>query len=186
MENMKSINLDGVDYQAEAKVIESLVVAKKDSADLQEKFDGLTTEKTKVEAERDQLREKCDAIQSELVALKADHVDASKVAEMVQRKINLLATAASAKVEVKADEAEVEIMKKIILAKYPKASLKEDAVYIQARFDAVCEELALSKEEDQEVRNVNAPKGDSEDKPVDLAKAKADYRARLQAASKKV
>lgn len=190
-ENLKTINLDSVDYQAEAKVIEVLQAHKAKAEESQVKLDTAITEKAKVEAEKDVLKERLDSITAELEALKANHVDADKVKALVQARVELEAFATKAGVEVKNDMDDVAIMKAIV----QKVSLKEiDAVkldnadYLKVRFDIVKEDFAelVKKAGNAQARSLNAVKNDSagSDKVETYAEKKAKYLATIRNASK--
>jgi uncharacterized protein len=135
MSEMKTVKLDGVDYQAEAQVITALNTAQKnlDAANV-----SIASEKEKVsklEAERDTLKETNEQ-------LKKDAVDEQKINALVEAKLRVLNYAAKAKVEVKKDMDDAGIKKAVILAKFPAAKLDgKDAVYINSRFDCACEEI---------------------------------------------
>jgi hypothetical protein len=173
---MKSINLDGVDYQAEAKVLETLHSYKKGSEELSVKLDSLTSEKTKLEADRDSLKEKLDSVEKELADLKAVHVDSADVAKMVKERVALEAFASKVGVEVKMDESDLDIMKNVVVKQFPKADLaNKDATYIKARFDTAVEEFDGKVKNDADIRKINDVKNDKADKPVDYAAARAAY-----------
>jgi uncharacterized protein len=186
---MKSVTLDGVEYQAEAKVLEALHGQTLRADEASAKFDALETEKSKLSAERDSLAEKLDSVEKELEAIKKNHVDADQVPAMVTRRVALESFASKCGVEVKADMDDVAVMKAVIMQKSPKAKLDDkDAVYVTARYDSIVEDSAIEveKKEDAANREVGGSvKGDSAEKPVSAAEAKAAYVARLRAAHKK-
>jgi hypothetical protein len=168
-ELLKTINLDSVDYQAEAKVIEVLQSHKADAEDAKAKLDSANAEKSKVEAERDSLKEKLDASIKEMDALKAVHVDASEVQKLVKQRVELESFAGKIGVEIKDDMADLELMKAIIVAQAPQASLEgKDETYLRARYDAAVESYSVEdkKSKDSSIRIVNATKADKDDAPV--------------------
>lgn len=172
----KIVKLDGVDYQAEAKVIETLTLAQTKVEEAQGKLDSLLADKSKIEAERDQLKEKADAVSTELEALKKNHVDADKVAEMVKARVELTAFASKIGVEVKDEMTDRDIMVASIMKKSPNCKLDgKDDVYIQARFDGVKEDFSVesTEKDDAANRELNADKKDNSDADSANAKRKA-------------
>jgi hypothetical protein len=174
---MKIVKLDGVDYQAEAKVIETLTLTQTRADEVQGKLDSLLADKSKVEAEKDQLQEKADALSIELEALKKNHVDADKVSEMVKARVLLEAFAGKIGVEVKDGMTDRDIMVASIMVKAPNAKLDgKDDVYVQARYDGIVENFSVETEkaDDAANRDINTvAKSDSNDEPSADAKRKA-------------
>jgi len=156
-EPMKTIKLDGVDYQAEAPVIVKLS-QETNRADTAEKLAKDTADKASkdlsaMEAERDTLKEKLDAKEKELADAKALALDPAKLDAAVQAKLILRETAQKAGVETKADMSDLDLKKAVITKVFPNAKLDgRDEVYIQARFDAVAEDLASVSHADSNVR----------------------------------
>lgn len=135
MPDMKTVKLDGVDYQAEAQVIAALTTAK---TNLDSANSLLADEKKKVsalEAERDSLKETNEQ-------LKKDQMDTKKLDAAVNAKLRILSFAKEAEVEVKDDMSDIDIEKAVIMKKFPTAKLDgRDDVYIHSRFDCACEEI---------------------------------------------
>lgn len=157
---LKKINLDGIEYEAEAEVIKALQRADekakkaeedaceqkkamdKKVADLEDKEKELEKRISELEAERDAANEKKDAAEAELEKVKADSADPKRLDEAVNAKIELLHNAEKANVEVKADMSDMDIKKAIINSAFPNAKFDgKDDVYIQARYDATVEML---------------------------------------------
>lgn len=157
---LKKINLDGIDYEAEAEVIKALQRADekakkaeedaceqkkamdKKVADLEDKEKELEKRISELEAERDASNEKKDAAEAELEKVKADSADTKRLDEAVNAKLELLHNAEKANVEVKADMSDMDIKKAIINSAFPNAKFDgKDDVYIQARYDATVEML---------------------------------------------
>lgn len=143
---LKKFMLDGIEYEAEETVIKKLNAETERADSMIKEIDELKKDNaeklSKLEAERDTANEKIDALEKEIESLKANQLDQSKIDEAVKEKLDLLRVAEKCKVDVKSDEAEVEIKKKIILSAYPKANFDgKDETYINARFDAVIEGL---------------------------------------------
>lgn len=157
---LKKINLDGIDYEAEAEVIKALQRADekakkaeedaceqkkamdKKVADLEDKEKELEKRISELEAERDTAKEKADSAKKELEEVKKTSLDSKTINAAVNAKLELLHNAEKAKVEVKADMSDMDIKKAIINSAFPNAKFDgKDDVYIQARYDATVEML---------------------------------------------
>lgn len=155
---LKKINLDGIEYEAEAEVIKALKKADekakqleedacnekkamdKKVADMEKKVTEFEKRISELEAERDSAKEKKDAAEAELAKVKADAADPTHLDAAVKAKIELLHNAEKAKVEVKEDMSDMDIKKAIITSQFPKANFDgKDDVYIQARYDSAVE-----------------------------------------------
>lgn len=142
-DNFKKVSIDGVDYQAEAEVIKSYNTEKK-------RADELQTSLSKMEADRDNLKGKCDQLEKELEESKK--ID-SKIQEAVDRKIDLLATATKFEIDVKTDAEDSEIRKAVILTAFPDAKLDDkDNLYLEGRYDGAVE--LLNRKKDNEGKQV--------------------------------
>ena len=158
---LKKINLDGIEYQAEESVIKALNAektradkAEKDAceekktmdkkvADLEDKEKELEKRISELEAERDTAKEKADNAEKELEKVKADSADPRHLDEAVKAKLTLLHNAEKAKVEVKEDMSDLDIKKAIITSQFPKANFDgKDEVYIEARYDSAVEMIS--------------------------------------------
>ena len=157
---LKKINLDGIDYQAEESVIKALqkadarakkaeedaCSAKKELdkaiADAEKAKEELEKKLSEVEAEKDTAKDKADGLEKELEELKKTSMDSTKLDAAVKARIELLKNAEKAGVEVKEDMSETDIKKAVIIASFPNANFDgKDDVYIQARYDATVEIL---------------------------------------------
>ncbi|WP_405291985.1 DUF2213 domain-containing protein [Methanobrevibacter sp.] len=160
---LKKINLDGIDYQAEESVIKALNAEKaradkaekerddacgekktmdKKVADMEKKVTEFEKRISELEAERDSAKEKADGLEKELEESKADSADPKRLDEAVKAKMELLHNAEKAKVEVKEDMSDADIKKAIVTSQFPKANFDgKDEIYIQARYDAAVEML---------------------------------------------
>ena len=154
-DNMKTIQLDSVDYEAEPAVIDAYLNEKSRADSLENTVQAKEGEIAKLEAERDSAKEKLDSVEQKLAELEASHLDEAEINKRVQARIDLLALANDAKAEVKVDMSDMDIKKAIVLAVYPKTSLdgKSDE-YINARVDCAREDVALEKEKN-DTANVN-------------------------------
>ena len=160
MANKRTIQLDSVDYEADEAVIDALkkVEARADSLDGELKAAGV--EKSKLEAERDSYKAKFDAAEAELVNMKKAHLDESAINARVAQRIVLVETAKKAGVEVKGDEADIDLKKAVIAKVYADVKLDgKNESYIDARFDCAVEDLPkmLAAGADATVRAVTAP-----------------------------
>jgi uncharacterized protein len=147
-ENMKTVKIDSVDYQAEAQVIVALnqTQTKLDSAekDLKATVDA----KSAVEAERDSFKERLDAAEILVADMKKAKLDEGAINARVAEKIALMDAAKKAEVEVKMDMADIDIKKAIVLKVFETAKLDgRDDVYVNARFDCAVEELTRREQE---------------------------------------
>lgn len=160
---LKKINLDGIEYEAEAEVIKALQKADaraekaekerddacgekkamdKKVADLEDKEKELEKRISELEAERDSAKDKADSLEKDLEKAKADSADTKRLDEAVKAKMELLRNAEKAGVEVKEDMSDMDIKKAVILSKFQSANFDgKDDVYIQARYDATIEML---------------------------------------------
>lgn len=176
MANKRTIQLDSVDYEADEAVIDALKKheARADSLDGELKAAGV--EKSKLEAERDSYKAKFDAAEVELENMKKAHLDESAINARVAQRIVLVETAKKAGVEVKGDEADLDLKKAVIAKVYADVKLDgKDENYIAARFDCAVEDLPkmLAAGADATVRAVTAPvvKADSADaNPAEAAR----------------
>jgi hypothetical protein len=181
---MKTIKIDGVDYQGE----ETLVVKYTDTikrADAAEKAlekaagehkDALS----KLEAERDTAKDRADKAEADLKKAKADALDEKRLDELVAAKLAILDAADRAGVEVKADMPDADIKKAVITAVFPTAKLDgKDEAYLSARFDSALE--VLESRADGESRAVAGEPPSKGESRVDSATARQrmiDYNSR--------
>ena len=187
-DKMDKIHLDGADYQAEPQVIAAYNKAM-DRADGLEKElnkvredaktaeDALKAEKSTVEAERDSLKERIDAMENELPG---------KIDSAVQSRLDLVGKATAAGVEVKADMADADIKKAVISKVFPSANLdgKDDA-YINARFDCACEISAVKSDDKSRKDAADIPPQNHEDSAQEkLEASRKAYNARMDGAWK--
>ena len=141
-EPMKTIKLDGVEYQAEAEVIKVLTQRtteveqlKTDAAEVQKKLE-------KAEADRDTLQARVDAAEKELKELKDAEASKERVDAAVKSRMELMAKATQAGVELKGDEDDRQIKEAVIMKAYPTLSLDgRSDDYVQACFDNATTDL---------------------------------------------
>ena len=123
---MKTIQLDGVDYQADEKVIEALQAAQNDAA---EKLDEIHTLLSAVDEKDSQiadLQEKLDAAN--------DEIDESLIDDAVNAKLAILDAARAAGIECDASDDVSELKRKVIAAAFDGIDLEsiEDEASINA------------------------------------------------------
>lgn len=147
--NLKTIHLDGADFQAEPQVIEALDKAQNRIDAAEKELSQLRTdskaaaekaaaEKAAVEAERDTFKERLDAMEKEMP---------NKISEAVKSRLDIVGKATAAGVEVRDDMADSDIKKAVVKKYYPNAKLDgQEEAYINARFDCACEQAAKEAE----------------------------------------
>lgn len=139
---LRTIQLDSVDYEADDAVILAYqkAVARADSLDGELKT--ANTDKSKIEAERDSLKAKFDSVEKELEEMKKAHLDEAEINARVAQRIVLIENAKKAGVEVKGDEADMDLKKAVISKVYADVKLDgKDEAYINARFDCAVEDM---------------------------------------------
>ena len=181
MPEMKKIKIDGVEYEGEAKILESYTNAMTKADSLQTALDTLTADKTKVEAEKDTLKDTVEKADAKIAELEAAKVDSAAVEAAVARRVKVLEAAKFAEVEVKDGMSEAEIQKAVILKIFPKANLDaKDQVYIDARFDGAVE--TFEKDADAQTRQLGTETivdGKDKTETVSAESARQKYLDRL-------
>ena len=185
---MDKIHLDGADYQAEPQVIAAYNKAvdradglekelEKARTDAKEQLDKLTAAKSTVEAERDSIKERLDAMENEMPG---------KIEKAIKDRLELVGKATAAGVEVKADMADADIKKAVISKVFPSANLDgKDEAYIAARFDCACELSATKSDEKSRKDAADIPSANHELSAQDqLDAAKKRYNERMDSAWK--
>ena len=165
--NLKTIKIDGVEYQAEADVIKAVNQAN-------QKIEQLRKDISEIQAKADTLEESNKSLKQDLE--KATKLSPEKFDQAVKERIELIAAATNAGVEVKTDMSDIDIKKAIVISLSPAAKEKLDNAndtYINARYDLALEQLksdVLAKEKTQ-----NQMKGDvasNADTRTDASKAR--------------
>lgn len=187
-DKMDKIHLDGADYQAEPQVIAAYNKAvdranglekelDKARTDSKEQLDKLTAEKSTLEAERDSIKERLDAMEKEMPG---------KIENAIKDRLELVGKATAAGVEVKADMADSDIKKAVISKVFPSANLDgKDEAYIAARFDCACELSATKSDEKSRKDAADIPSANHELSAQDqLDAAKKRYNERMDGAWK--
>ena len=155
---MKVVTLDGVEYQAEAKVIESLHAARKDLETRDTEIKDLTEKVSKqdeLQAQLDTATDRVGVLEEEAKKLKDAPLDQTKIDEAVAAKTRLLAAAKKSGVEIADGMEDADVKRAVVLKVFPKADadkLKDASdAYLDARFDGAEEQLALS--DDADIKN---------------------------------
>ncbi len=152
---LKTIKLDGVDYEAEAPVIAALTKSNERADKAEKDLEASKTDLSKITADRDTQKEKADKLEKDLNDFKNAAPDQTKIDQAVEAKFRLLKGANLANVEVKADMKDADIRKTVIQAVFPSANLDDkDDVYIQARFDGAMEMLEESSKNDSNTQTL--------------------------------
>jgi len=134
-EIMKKIILDGVEYEAEAKVIETITKYKEDSAQKDKTIEEKNNEISKLQADKDQLSD-------DIEKLKSEKLSDEDIKLAVKDRLSVLSVASKLKVDCVDSLTNKDVKKAIIKSQYPAAQLDDkDDVYINARFDAIVEKL---------------------------------------------
>lgn len=158
MANMRTIQLDKVDYEADEIVIDALKAAEARALSLQESVTKADTAKSVVEAERDSMKARLDEAEKKISELEKAHLDESEIAARVEARANLIENAKLAKAEYTSDMSDMDIRKAVIVAVWPETKLDDKSeAYIMARFDCAMEDLPKAAVADATVRVAGAP-----------------------------
>lgn len=146
--SLKKMRIDGVEYEADQKIIDLLTDAQKELEKVKADNASLIKEKETISAGHDQLKEENEK-------LKVDKESSTKIQpevieKAVQDRLVVLNAANLANIEIKKDMSEKDLKKQIILSVYPKSKEKLDDCsddYLQSRFDGALEALEESEKE---------------------------------------
>ena len=138
-QSMKTIQLDGVDYQADEKVIEALQAAQNDAA---EKLDEIHTLLSAVDEKDSQiadLQEKLDTAN--------DEIDESVIDAAVNAKLAIIGVARDAGIECETSDDVCDIKRKVITAAFDNIELDsiEDEASINALFASASKKLEADR-----------------------------------------
>jgi hypothetical protein len=182
---MKTIRIDGVDYQGEETLVVKYteLVKRADAAEKAlEKANGEHKDAlSKMEAERDTAKDRADKAEADLKKAKEDSaVDEKRLDELVSAKLAVLNAADRAGVEVKADMSDADIKKAVITAVFPTSKLDgKDEVYLSARFDSAVEILESRADgESRAVAGDPPSKGETRTDSVAARQRMIDYNNR--------
>lgn len=161
--HMKTVRLDGVEYQAEAPVVAALhqagekilaleEKARLDGEDLgkaQSQMQGVMDENKSLKA---QLSEAQTALKTRMDAAPAD------LEAAVQSRLALHTACSKAGVEFRMDASESELKAAVIQSAFPGVSLEgKDASYINARFDSAMDIIAAREEHGTRMDSADVP-----------------------------
>jgi hypothetical protein len=158
---MKKINLDGVEYEGEEKLIEFYQNQKRraDAAEsaLEAAKEDHRKARSTLEADRDAQKDRADKAEKDLKELREKALDPKRMDEAISAKLALIENATKAGIECKDGMTDTDIKKAIVLAVTPGAKEKLDArekdeEYLNARYDAAVE--YLQDHADSEARTV--------------------------------
>ena len=175
--NLRTIQIDSVDYEADENVIKALKAAEAKVDSLGADVKKAQEKATSVEAEKDALQAKLDSAEKKVKELEEAKVDEAQINELVNARVALLNSAKEAGVEVKADMSEMDVRKAVINKVYPDTKLDDKSeAYIMARFDCAMEDLPKEKDADASVRQANADTApvEKQDSADDARKAMID------------
>jgi len=164
MPDLKKIQIDNIDYEAEKEVIHAYTSEKKRADELHNENTALKTENEKLktdnstmEADRDTYKDKAEKAEE---ALKTVNTDEQKINEAVNKRLVILQIAIDAGIDVKDSMSESDIQKAVIMKVSPNANLDgKDNTYIQARFDGAIERIAEMKDENATYSALNFQPG---------------------------
>jgi hypothetical protein len=188
MPDMKKIRIDGVEYEGEAKVVESYNLATQKCDALQKDLEVVKSDKTKIEAERDTLKDSLEKANTKVKELEASRIDEKAVEVAVARRVRILDAATKAGIEIK-DMKESDIQKAVVMKGFPKIVFDgKDQLYIDTCFEIALGQLDDADNADAESRKINADKLDNTDssgEAPNAEKARLAYSARLTSKDKK-
>lgn len=159
MPELITIKIDEVDYQAEKDVVKAYKKMEKIVKDKDSKIEEMKKKNDTVQAERDTFKSKIDKLEKELKESK-DNKDT--INKAVEKRLKLLIAAEKAGVEVKVDERDIEIQKKIITEQFSDLDLtnKSDE-YIQACYDTTMKTIEDKKDRNKRGGNTDTDNKDS-------------------------
>lgn len=144
---MKKVTIDGVEYEAEAKVIEILHSTTTRIDSLESELTTAHKDSATLEAERDTLKDRVTQLEAESKTRNDSYP--ADLEKAVQARIALVTVAQKVGAEFKTDSAESDIQVAVIKKAFPAASLEgKSAEYISARFDSAVELLEKMTNED--------------------------------------
>ena len=126
-QSMKTIQLDGVDYQADEKVIDALQVAQKDAAD---KLDEIHTLLSAVDEKDSQIADLKEQLEKA-----NDEIDESVIDAAVNAKLEILDAARAAGLEVETSDDVSDIKRKVVAAAFD--GLEIDAIEDEASLNSL-------------------------------------------------
>jgi hypothetical protein len=158
---LKKKRIDGVEYEADQKIIDLLSAANTELEKVKADYASALKNNEIISAERDQLKETNDKLKADIASVQK--INPKEFEAAVQQRLVVLDAAKRAQVEIKKDMTEEDIKKAVILVASPSAKEKLDNCgkdYLQARFDGALEVLDSVENNSSEENNPNL-KGDT-------------------------
>lgn len=152
-QSMKTIQLDGVDYQADEKVIEALKAAQEDASTKLEEIHTVLAANDELEKQVADLTERLESAN--------DEIDENLIDEAVSAKLAILDTARSAGIECDASTDVSELKRSVISAAFDHIDLEtiEDEASINALYHSASKVLADAAEGGEGEGNGNGNEG---------------------------
>jgi len=142
---MAKIIIDGVEYEVDKDIARQIHTLNKQVEDQAGEIETLKADKNSLSAEKDTLAGKLDTANESLKDLEGKKFTEDEIDKRVQDRLDLLASAKLAEVEVKDGMEGDELKKTIILKAFPKSDQAKldggSAEYLNARFDGAVEFL---------------------------------------------
>ena len=135
-QSMKTIQLDGVDYQADEKVIDALQAAQNDAAEKLDEIHKLLEGIDERDSEIADLKEKLETAN--------DEIDESVIDAAVNAKLSIIGAARAAGIECDASDDVSDLKRQVIAAAFDGIDLDsiEDESSINAMFSSACKVIA--------------------------------------------
>lgn len=179
---LKTINMDGIEYQAEESVLVALNGVKTKLDSTTEELKTAKNDAEEQKAKTIELQAKLDSATEELEELKKDTgVSQEKIDEAVAQKLALITAANKAGVEIKEDMSDLDVKKAVIISVSPNAKSKldgADEAYVQVRFDVALETLSERDDKDADKKrtvqgsNMSTDSVDTNDDSAESARQK--------------
>lgn len=157
---MKTIQLDGVDYQADEKVIEALQTAQNDAAEKHDEIMTLLNSVDERDAQIKELQEKLDTAN--------DEIDESVIDAAVNAKLAILDVAREAGIECDASDDVSDLKRKVIAAAFDSIDLEgvEDEASINALFASASKKLESDRADEEQNDGCKDGKGGTKKNPA--------------------
>lgn len=174
---MEKIMIGGKEFECSPELAAAIkgMMAEKEGMDgkmgeMQKSLDAFKPKEQEMKAmqeSKDALQAKCDSLEEKLNA-KMDSADPKKVEELVNKRLHVVQVAQKVlPKETKMDgKSDLEIMKEVVKAKAPNASLDgKSETYIQVRFDSIAEDVEANAAAEAELAKSKVPRNDSVETP---------------------
>lgn len=144
-QSMKTIQLDGVDYQADEKVIEALQAAQNDAATMHDEIQTLLSAVDEKDSQIADLQEKLDTAN--------DEIDDSVIDAAVNAKLAILDVARAAGIECDTSDDVSDLKRKVISAAFD--SIELDSIEDEASINAIFASASKKLEADRAAEEQN-------------------------------